>query len=384
MNSYISLAYLILFLPAVVLLYAVMPKKAKPYVLLAASVAFAYLISHFFIIYLVVTALSVYVAALLVKKQKERCKTARTVAENREEKKIIKARYTRIQLFIVSLAIILNIGILSVLKYSPFFLTTFNQVFAMFNIGIKLPLPKFHACIGISFYTLQAVSYIHDVYKDKVEADTNFARLALYMSFFPIIMEGPICRYADTALPLWEGKKIEYKNFTYGLQRIAYGIMKKVVVADRTNLLVTTIFREFQYCNYDGGIILLGAVMYTIELYKKVTDGSGTRYVKLNDISHYMTDDNMSDTKVTLVPDRTDTSKYVYTGEIDHDNPLDNEKMFEATFSCNVLTGDATHNEYANYKIQLTAQLIGPSNSWKDAYLIYTNAKINPAVIDEP
>ena len=267
MNSYISLAYLILFLPAVVLLYAVMPKKAKPYVLLAASVAFAYLISHFFIIYLVVTALSVYVAALLVKKQKERCKTARTVAENREEKKIIKARYTRIQLFIVSLAIILNIGILSVLKYSPFFLTTFNQVFAMFNIGIKLPLPKFHACIGISFYTLQAVSYIHDVYKDKVEADTNFARLALYMSFFPIIMEGPICRYADTALPLWEGKKIEYKNFTYGLQRIAYGIMKKVVVADRTNLLVTTIFREFQYCNYDGGIILLGAVMYTIELY---------------------------------------------------------------------------------------------------------------------
>ena len=267
MNSYISLAYLILFLPAVVLPYAVMPKNAKPYVLLAASVAFAYLISHFFIIYLVVTALSVYVAALLVKKQKERCKTARTVAENREEKKIIKARYTRIQLFIVSLAIILNIGILSVLKYSPFFLTTFNQVFAMFNIGIKLPLPKFHACIGISFYTLQAVSYIHDVYKDKVEADTNFARLALYMSFFPIIMEGPICRYADTALPLWEGKKIEYKNFTYGLQRIAYGIMKKVVVADRTNLLVTTIFREFQYCNYDGGIILLGAVMYTIELY---------------------------------------------------------------------------------------------------------------------
>ena len=132
----------------------------------------------------------------------------------------------------------------------------------MFNIGIKLPLPKFHACIGISFYTLQAVSYIHDVYKDKVEADTNFARLALYMSFFPIIMEGPICRYADTALPLWEGKKIEYKNFTYGLQRIAYGIMKKVVVADRTNLLVTTIFREFQYCNYDGGIILLSPAVF--------------------------------------------------------------------------------------------------------------------------
>ncbi|MBQ8079893.1 MAG: hypothetical protein IJ236_08065, partial [Oscillospiraceae bacterium] len=62
---------------------------------------------------------------------------------------------------------------------------------------------------------------------------------------------------------------------------------------------------------------------------------------------------------------------------------LDSEKMFEATFSGNVLTGDAAHNEYANYKIQLTAQLIGPANSWKDAYLIYTNAKFDPSVIDE-
>ncbi|WP_455529000.1 hypothetical protein [Ruminococcus sp.] len=124
-------------------------------------------------------------------------------------------------------------------------------------------------------------------------------------------------------------------------------------------------------------------VQYTIELYKKVTDQNGTRYVQVNDISDYLTEVNMTDTKVTLEADRTVPSKYLYTGEIDHDDPLDNEKMFEATFSCNVLTGDSTHNEYANYKIQLTAQLMGASNSWKDAYLIYTNAKIDPSVIDE-
>ena len=124
-------------------------------------------------------------------------------------------------------------------------------------------------------------------------------------------------------------------------------------------------------------------VQYTIELYKKVTDVSGTRYVQVDDIADYMDSVNMSDTKVTLLPDRTDPKKYVFTGEIDHDNQFDNEKMFEATFSCIVLTGDAIHKEYANYKIQLTAQLIGPSNSWKDAYLIYTNAKIDPSVIDE-
>ena len=88
--------------------------------------------------------------------------------------------------------------------------------------------------------------------------------------------------------------------------------------------------------------------------------------------------------EVTLEADRTtNTDKYVYTGTIDHDNALDNDKMFEATFSCNVLTGDATHNEYANYKIYITATLENASNSWKDAYLIYTNAKIDPTVIDE-
>lgn len=124
-------------------------------------------------------------------------------------------------------------------------------------------------------------------------------------------------------------------------------------------------------------------VQYTIELYKKVTVGNSTSYVKVNTISDYMTEVNMIDTKVTLEANKTDASKYVFTGKIDHDNPLDNEKMFEATFSCNVLTGDAAHNEYANYKIQLTAQLIGASNSWKDAYLVYTNAKIDPSVIDE-
>ena len=121
-------------------------------------------------------------------------------------------------------------------------------------------------------------------------------------------------------------------------------------------------------------------IQYTIELYKKVTDVTGTRYVPVDNIANYMTNVNMTDTKVTLVPDKTDPTKYVFTGEIVNDNP---ERMFEATFRCNVLTGDDNNREYANYKILLTAQLIGSTNSWKDAYLIYTNAKFDPSVIDD-
>ena len=266
MGSYISLAYLLFFLPITVVVYAVMPKKVKPFILLAASIVFMYLISSYRIYYWAITTVSIYVAALLMERSKKKCKEVLPTAENKEQKKAIKRRYSRHQCLIVVLAILINIGLLSVLKYSSFFVVNINSIIRLFG-GTKIPLVKFPACIGISFYTLQAVSYVHDVYKDKVKADKNFGRLALFMSFFPIIMEGPICRYSDTAMALWEGRRIEFKNFTFGLQRIAYGIMKKVVVADRLNIIVTAIYREYEYRNFDGGIIFLGALLYTIELY---------------------------------------------------------------------------------------------------------------------
>ena len=71
----------------------------------------------------------------------------------------------------------------------------------MLNLPFNLTIPKFIMPIGISFYTLQAISYIFDVYHEKIKADRNVGRLALYLSFFPQIMEGPICRYSETAEP---------------------------------------------------------------------------------------------------------------------------------------------------------------------------------------
>lgn len=126
-------------------------------------------------------------------------------------------------------------------------------------------------------------------------------------------------------------------------------------------------------------------VVYTITLYKKVTDGDTTNYVQVNNIGEYLRNVNLTDSngEVTLEPNRTDQKKYVYTGAIDHDNQLDLDKMFEVDFECTVLTGDSEHNEYANYKIVLTADLEGATNAWKDDYLVYTNAKFDPSVIDE-
>ena len=78
-------------------------------------------------------------------------------------------------------------------------------------------------------------------------------------------MEGPICRYSEIAYPLYQGEDLSYRNITFGAQRILYGLMKKMVIADRLNIIVKTIFDH--YASYDGGIILLGAILYTIQLY---------------------------------------------------------------------------------------------------------------------
>lgn len=128
-------------------------------------------------------------------------------------------------------------------------------------------------------------------------------------------------------------------------------------------------------------------VVYTITLHKKVTDGSGTRYVQVDDISDYLSNVSLTDSnsEVDLVADTdaSDPQTYVFTGAINHGSQADLDKMFEVDFSCTVLTGDSTHNEYANYKVMLTADLDGATNAWKDSYLIYTNAYFDPSVIDE-
>ena len=104
-----------------------------------------------------------------------------------------------------------------------------------------------------------------DVYRGMLKADNNIFRLALFMSFFPQIVEGPICRYEQTANQLWNVSKIEHSNLVQGSQRILYGMMKKIVVADRLNPLIQEVFTNFG--QYDGGIIALSAVCYTIQLY---------------------------------------------------------------------------------------------------------------------
>lgn len=270
MTSYFSLAYLGLFLPAVILLYSILPQKHRWKVLLGASYLFFWSISGKLLLYLVYSTCSIHYFGIWMNAiQSERDRLL--LETEKQNKKAVKANYQRKLRQIVTAAILLQIGVLLVLKYADFFGSNINSLLTALKVPVALPIPQFILPIGISFYTLQAASYLFDVYRGTIRADKNIFRLALFLSFFPQIMEGPICRYNQTCAQLWEGEKIKFANLTSGCQRILYGLMKKVVVADRLNIFIQNVFTDFN--EHDGGVTAVAMVLYTCQLYM---DFSGT------------------------------------------------------------------------------------------------------------
>ena len=270
LSSYFSVQYLVLLLPATVGLYAVLPQKPRRVVLLLASYLFFWAISGKLIAYLLFSTLSVHHIGLWlegIQAERDRC----LAAAPKEERKAVRGRFQRQLTGIVAFGVVLHLGLLLLVKYTPFFATNLNHLFQLLGLSLTVNIPSFAMPIGISFYTLQAVSYCFDVYRGKIPADRNLFRLALFMSFFPQIMEGPICRYGDTAHQLWAVPPIRWENFLFGVQCILFGLMKKVVVADRLNLFIRQVFSG--YAEYDGFVIAVAVVCYTIQLYM---DFSGT------------------------------------------------------------------------------------------------------------
>lgn len=270
MNSYFSVQYLAVLLPVTVVLYAVMPQKARRVVLLLASYAFFWAVSGKLLVYLLASTLSIHLLGLWISHLQEKGdRYVKTLPK--EARKPAKAKSLRKQRAVMAFAVVLHVGILLTLKYSRFFITNVNALFQFFRSPFMLSVPAFLLPIGISFYTLQAVSYLFDVYRRKIPADHNLLRLALFMGFFPQIMEGPICRYSDTAAQLWEVPSLSWRNLTFGLQRILFGVMKKMVVADRLNILIQNVFTNYEA--YDGFVTAIAVVCYTVQLYM---DFSGT------------------------------------------------------------------------------------------------------------
>lgn len=270
MTSYCSLLYLAVFLPAVVLVHRILPQRLRWAALLAASYAFFWSVSGKLLVFLLLSTVSIHHFGLwLTVEQQSRDNQLASAAP--PDRKKIRQRFTRRLRAILLLAVLVQAGTLLTLKYAAFFSTNLNHLLDALRLPVNVPVPSFLLPIGISFYTLQAVSYLTDVYRGAIRADRNLARLMLFLGFFPQIMEGPICRYGQTADQLWAGRPVTWQGLTFGMQRILYGMIKKIVIADRLNLLIKTVFND--YTNFSGGIIALATVCYTCQLYM---DFSGT------------------------------------------------------------------------------------------------------------
>jgi alginate O-acetyltransferase complex protein AlgI len=165
----------------------------------------------------------------------------------------------------ITMALLGNFGVLAVLKYTNFMIVNLNHIFQgnLSFVDILLPL-------GISFYTFQSMGYLLDVYWKKCEAEKNPLRLALFVSFFPQILQGPIGRYQRLGKELFEQHSWEWRRIETGVQRILWGFFKKMILADTAALFVTPLFD--QYKEYPE-LALFAVLAYSIQLYGDFSGG---------------------------------------------------------------------------------------------------------------
>lgn len=264
----------ILFLLGLFILYYIVPRKFRWMLLLAASYLFYYIAGPKYLIYIAATTVTAYltsrklgklsqVQADYLKEKKEEL--------SREERKAYKAKMKARQRGWLALCLVFNFGILAVLKYGDFTITNINGFLNLFKTGKQLSLPGFALPLGISFYTFQTVGYLIDVYREKYPCEKNLFKLALFISFFPQLIQGPISRFDDLKETLFTGNPFQSKNVSFGVQRILWGFFKKLVIADRLLVAVTAIVRNPG--DYQGVYVLLGMLFYAITLYADFTGG---------------------------------------------------------------------------------------------------------------
>ena len=228
-----SAIFVFLFLPLVLLCYFLSPRKLKNYVLLFFSLVFYIFGGPKFLLVLLAVVLIDYVGAILIHKTNKK------------------------KLFLI-LTITCNILVLVYFKYTGFFLENVNSIF-----GLKITIPKMVLPIGISFYTFQAMSYVIDVYRNKVKLQKNFLTLLLYVSLFPQLVAGPIVRY-ETIEDELNNRKETFNDISEGIKRFILGLAKKVIIANQMGLLADTIFGLNELST---PVAILGGIAYMFQIY---------------------------------------------------------------------------------------------------------------------
>lgn len=271
--SYTSGLFFI-FLLTLIVVYFVVPKRFQWIVLLLGSYIFYLAANPVSALFLVVTTISVFYCARWIGKEEERF--SREVSANaetltREQKKHIRNKSRRKKKLILIGALILNFGILFSLKYFNFFANSTTYLFNILSIDATIPRLDLLLPLGISFYTFQSTGYLIDVFRGKVKPDENIAKFALFVSFFPQIVQGPIGRHDELAQQLYGSHEFDYTRAKFGLQLALWGLFKKMVIADRAAILVDEVFGNF--AAYEGVTIFSGVFLYCVQIYGDFSGG---------------------------------------------------------------------------------------------------------------
>ena len=158
-----------------------------------------------------------------------------------------------------------NLGFLFVFKYYNFFIDSFQHAMSFMGVELNSTLISVVLPVGISFYTFHGLSYVIDIYKRRISAEANFVNYALFVSFFPLLVAGPIERATHLLPQLKKARSFNYSQATDGLRQILWGLFKKMVVAEHCAIHANQIFDHYQ--EYSGIILLAGAVFFAFQIY---------------------------------------------------------------------------------------------------------------------
>ena len=262
------------FAAGLLLLYYLLPRRCQQPLLLGASCLFYLAAGPKYILYILFTALTVWFTGVRMGRNTQ--KAAAYLKEHqeelgKEEKKAYREGQKRVRRRWLAGCLVLNIGVLAVVKYTNFFLANLNGLLTAAGRTGQLSFFALALPMGISFYTFQAVGYLVDVYRGTVEAEEGPFRFLLFVSFFPQLIQGPISRFGDLSQTLYAPHAFDGRQVSFGLQRMLWGYFKKLVVADRLLAAVMTIVGDVGA--YQGAYAVVGMLFYTVQLYADFTGG---------------------------------------------------------------------------------------------------------------
>lgn len=256
------------FMAVVFWLYYLVPKKWQWKLLLLASYIFYACASPIYIFFLIFTTVVTYVGSVgmarLTEAQDAYLEQNGKNLE-KEEKKAYKKSIEKKRKYCLGGVIASLLLLLIVFKYSIFILKNMTGLLGIFGVtndwsSLNIILP-----VGLSFYIFQSMGYCIDVYREMAQVQKNIWKHALYVSFFPQLLQGPLGDYNTLAPQLFEEKEFDYAQCVNGLQRVAWGFFKKLVIANQISLIIDNVWNGYE--GYYGLIFVFALFLYSFQLY---------------------------------------------------------------------------------------------------------------------